>query len=188
MNNIQNELISAINVLIDKSLENYDSTTTKAGVVKSISNDRYQVMVNGTEYNVYDAVGCDPGIGSGVWIQVPNGKVTDAFITGLRGNADGGGGGGGRRYQADWLETNPNSPSYIRNKLNSINFVMALNRENIRSGETFEVLFGKIAKYFNDLGSLAFQNSVNVSEISDLDSVLSKPIPDSMIYALFNNE
>ena len=186
---IQNEIIKSIEVMIDKSLERYDATTTKAGVVQSINNDRYLVVIDGVEYNVYDAVGCDPGIGKGVWVQIPNGRVTDAFITGLRGNAEGGGGGGGRRYQADWLETNPNSPSYIRNKLNNIDFVMATRRENIQSGESFAVLFGKIAKYFNDLKGLAYKDNINVSEISDfeqtMDVLLSKPITNDMIYRLF---
>jgi len=189
MNNIQNEIINSIQVMIEKS----DSTTTKAGIVTRINNDRYQVSINGIEYNVYDAVGCDPGIGSGVWVQIPNGKVSDAFITGLRGNAEGGGGGGsGRRYQADWLETNPNSPSYIRNKLNNIDFTMYPIRQNIQSGESFAVLFGKIAKYFNDLGDLAYSSSVSVSDIADfyttMDTLLSKPIPDFLIQALFEDE
>lgn len=193
--NIQEEIIKSIAVMIDKSLEEQDSklTKTKAGIVKSINDDRYQVEIDGVEYNVYDSVGCDPGIGKGVWVQIPNGRVTDAFITGLRGNAEGGGGGGGgRRYQADWLETNPNSPSYIRNKLNNIYFDMAVRRENIQSGESFSVLFGKIARYFNDLGNMAFKNNVNVSDITDFEStmatLLSKPIPDALIYELFEEE
>ena len=185
---IRDEIIKSIEVMVDKSLENQKTTVTKPAIVESIKNNKYKVTVDGTSIYVYDSVGCDPTIGAGVWIQIPNGDIGNAFITGLRNNAEGGGG-SPIRYQSDWLETNPNSPSYIRNKLNNIYFTPSAIRTNIVSGESFSVLFGKIARYFNDLGNLAYKNNITTSDITNFDSkmqeLLSKSITDEMIHALF---
>ena len=185
---IRDEIIKSIEVMIDKSLEDQKNTTTKPAIVESINNDKYQVSLNGTTISVYDSVGCDPTIGAGVWVQIPNGDIKNAFITGLRANAEGGGG-SPIRYQSDWLETNPNSPSYIRNKLNNIYFTPSAIRENIQSGESFSVLFGKIAKYLGDLKYLAYKENVEVSDITDFDEtmerLLSVPITNEMIHSLF---
>lgn len=186
---IRDEIIKSIEVMIDKSLENQKNTTTKPAIVESINNNKYQVSLNGTTISVYDSVGCDPTIGAGVWVQIPNGDIKNAFITGLRDNAEGGGG-SSIRYQSDWLETNPNSPSYIRNKLNNIYFTPYDVRENIQSGDAFSVLFGKISKYLGDLNDLAYKENIQVSDITDFEEtmgrILSVPITDEMIHNLFN--
>lgn len=44
-------------------------------------------------------------------------------------------------------------------------FTAASSRENIATGENLGVLFGKIAKWFSDLGSLAFKSSVTKSDV-----------------------
>ena len=49
-------------------------------------------------------------------------------------------------------------------------FTAASSRENIATGENLGVLFGKIAKWFSDLGSLAFKSSVTKSDVG-LDNV-----------------
>lgn len=46
-------------------------------------------------------------------------------------------------------------------------FSQASSRANIASGEKLSVLFGKIAKWFADLGSLAFKSSVSKSDLAD---------------------
>ena len=44
-------------------------------------------------------------------------------------------------------------------------FTAASSRENIATGENLGVLFGKIAKWFSELGSLAFKSSVTKSDV-----------------------
>ena len=54
-------------------------------------------------------------------------------------------------------------------------FTAASTRANIATGEKLSVLFGKIAKWFTDLGSLAFKSTVAKSDLaSDVQTELSK--------------
>ena len=54
-------------------------------------------------------------------------------------------------------------------------FTAASTRANIATGEKLSVLFGKIAKWFADLGSLAFKSTVAKSDLaSDVQTELSK--------------
>lgn len=54
-------------------------------------------------------------------------------------------------------------------------FTAASTRANIATGEKLSVLFGKIAKWFGDLGSLAFKSSVSKSDLAqDVQTSLGK--------------
>ena len=54
-------------------------------------------------------------------------------------------------------------------------FTAATTRANIATGEKLSVLFGKIAKWLSDLGSLAFKNTVAKSDLaSDVQTSLGK--------------
>lgn len=54
-------------------------------------------------------------------------------------------------------------------------FTAATTRSNIATGEKLSVLFGKIAKWFADLGSLAFKSTVAKSDLaSDVQASLGK--------------
>ena len=54
-------------------------------------------------------------------------------------------------------------------------FTAASTRANIATGEKLSVLFGKIAKWFSDLGSLAFKSTVAKSDLaSDVQTSLRK--------------
>ena len=54
-------------------------------------------------------------------------------------------------------------------------FTVASTRANIATGEKLSVLFGKIAKWFADLGSLAFKSTVAKSDLaSDVQTSLGK--------------
>lgn len=54
-------------------------------------------------------------------------------------------------------------------------FTAAETRTNIATGEKLSVLFGKIAKWFSDLGSLAFKSTVAKSDLaSDVQTSLGK--------------
>ena len=54
-------------------------------------------------------------------------------------------------------------------------FMAASTRENIATGETLGTLFGKIAKWFSELGTLAFQSTVEKSDLAqDVQTSLGK--------------
>ena len=54
-------------------------------------------------------------------------------------------------------------------------FTAATTRANIATGEKLSVLFGKIAKWFSDLGSLAFKSTVSKSDLaSNVQTSLGK--------------
>lgn len=54
-------------------------------------------------------------------------------------------------------------------------FTAATTRANVATGEKLSVLFGKIAKWFSDLGSLAFKSTVAKSDLaSDVQTSLGK--------------
>lgn len=54
-------------------------------------------------------------------------------------------------------------------------FTAASTRANVETGEKLSVLFGKIAKWFSDLGSLAFKSTVAKSDLaSDVQASLGK--------------
>ena len=54
-------------------------------------------------------------------------------------------------------------------------FTAMSSRENIATGENLGVLFGKIAKWFSDLGSLAFKSTVAKTDLaSDVQASLEK--------------
>ena len=81
----QNELLDAIQVLIDKSLKD-KATKVAGGKVKSASGGRAIITINGYDYPIPYS-GDAPKVGSTVRVFIPNGNMSDAFI--------GGGGGGG---------------------------------------------------------------------------------------------
>lgn len=81
----QNELLDAIQVLIDKSLKD-KATKVTGGKVKSASGGSAVITINGYDYPIPYS-GDAPKVGSTVRVFIPNGNMSDAFI--------GGGGGGG---------------------------------------------------------------------------------------------
>lgn len=81
----QNELLDAIQILIDKSLKD-KATNVTGGKVKSASGGRAIITINGYDYPIPYS-GDAPKVGSTVRVFIPNGNMSDAFI--------GGGGGGG---------------------------------------------------------------------------------------------
>lgn len=83
----QNELLDAIQILIDKSMADR-STRITGGAVKSASGGLATVTINGYDYSIPYS-GTAPTVGSTVRVFIPNGNMSDAFIGG------GGGGGGG---------------------------------------------------------------------------------------------
>lgn len=81
----QNELLDAIQILIDKTMKDR-ATKVTGGKVKSASGGLATVTINGYDYSIPYS-GTAPTVNSTVRVFIPNGNMSDAFI--------GGGGGGG---------------------------------------------------------------------------------------------
>nr|DAJ59162.1 MAG TPA: hypothetical protein [Caudoviricetes sp.] len=64
----------------------------------------------------------------------------------------------------------------------TVTFSQASSRTNITSGEKLSSIFGKIAKWFSDLGSLAFKSAVAKSDLaSDVQTSLGKADANAQI-------
>lgn len=97
----QNELLDAIQILIDKSMADR-STRITGGAVKSASGGLATVTINGYDYSIPYS-GTAPTVGSTVRVFIPNGNMSDAFI--------GGGGGGGGSTGTTNYDNLTNKPS-----------------------------------------------------------------------------
>lgn len=88
MVNIQDEIIKTIELMVDKAIGDKTSTEFN-GVVTSITDKgTYMVSSNGNEIEVCDGVGCNPSVGSSVWVHNPVGTTTNsAYIAGVRGKS-----------------------------------------------------------------------------------------------------
>ena len=95
----QNELLDAIQVLIDKSLKD-KATKVTGGKVKSASGGLAMVTINGYDYSIPYS-GTAPTVGSTVRVFIPNGNMSDAFIGG------GGSGGGSSTTNYNSLTNKP---------------------------------------------------------------------------------
>lgn len=81
---IQDELIRTIEMIVNRKIGNIAQSRDVATVVTGISNGKYKVTINGDDYWVKDGVNISPTIGMAVWVHVPNGKYTQAFIMAKR--------------------------------------------------------------------------------------------------------
>lgn len=82
----QNELLDAIEIIVNKALENKNTRVT-GGNVKSASGGLATVTIAGVDYQ-FPYSGTAPTVGSTCRVFIPNGNMSDAFI-----GASGGGGG-----------------------------------------------------------------------------------------------
>ena len=65
------------------------------------------------------------------------------------------------RYNVDLQDNEGNAYQIMANPDSLAEFSPAVNRENIRSGETYRVIFGKIMKYFSEVGNAAYVGLAN---------------------------
>ena len=65
------------------------------------------------------------------------------------------------RYNVDLQDNEGNAYKIMANPDSVAEFSPAVNRENIRSGETYRVIFGKIMKYFSEVGNAAYVGLAN---------------------------
>ena len=65
------------------------------------------------------------------------------------------------RYNVDLQDNEGNGYQIMANPDSVAEFSPAVNRENIRSGETYRVIFGKIMKYLSEVGNAAYVGLAN---------------------------
>ena len=65
------------------------------------------------------------------------------------------------RYIVDLQDNEGNAYQIMANPDSVAEFSPAVNRENIRSGETYRVIFGKIMKYLSEVGNAAYVGLAN---------------------------
>ena len=110
----QNELLDAIQILIDKSMADR-STRITGGAVKSASGGLATVTINGYDYSIPYS-GTAPTVGSTVRVFIPNGNMSDAFIGG---GGSGGGSTGTTNYNNLTNKPSINGVILIGNQTNS---------------------------------------------------------------------
>ena len=164
-----------------------DDAPTITGI--TIRQSDYHMIVTLSDGTSYDAGYCRGASGAGTGDMLastydPQGKAQDIFayvdnaISGVTVTTD---------ATPTQGSTNPVQSggvyTALANKLDkkgdgssvTAAFTAASSRANIATGEKLSVLFGKIAKWFSDLGSLAFKSTVAKTDLaSDVQASLGK--------------
>lgn len=156
-----------------------DDAPTITGI--TIRQSDYHMIVTLSDGTSYDAGYCRGASGAGTGDMLastydPQGKAQDIFayvdnaISGVTVTTD---------ATPTQGSTNPVQSggvyTALADKLNKTGdgssvtaaFTAASSRTNIATGENLGVLFGKIAKWFSDLGSLAFKSTVAKTDLAD---------------------
>lgn len=83
--NFQDEMIKAIQTIVNEKLNTFSCSNEVATVVTAISKDKkYQVKINGQDYWVKDGVNINPTIGTSVWVRTPTPNLAQAYICAKR--------------------------------------------------------------------------------------------------------
>ena len=167
--------------------EQGEAAPTITGI--TIRQSDYHMIVTLSDGTSYDAGYCRGASGAGTGDMLastydPQGKAQDIFayidnaVSGVTVTTD---------ATPTQGSTNPVQSggvyTALANKLDktgdgsnvTASFTAASSRTNIATGEKLSVLFGKIAKWFSDLGSLAFKSTVAKTDLaSDVQTSLGK--------------
>ena len=164
-----------------------DDAPTITGI--TIRQSDYHMIVTLSDGTSYDAGYCRGASGAGTGDMLastydPQGKAQDIFayidnavsgvtvttdVTPTQGSTNPVQSGGVYTALANKLDRTGDGSSV------TAAFTSASSRTNIATGEKLSVLFGKIAKWFSDLGSLAFKSTVAKTDLaSDVQTSLGK--------------
>ena len=67
---IQDEIINTAETVVKKYIGRLNISRDVISVVTAISNDKYKVIVDGTEYWLKDGIGLNLTVGTQVWVRV----------------------------------------------------------------------------------------------------------------------
>ena len=79
MNTIQEEIIKSIDVMVQKRMDENKSFDV-ATVIEEIKDNKYKVRINGTYHWVTKGVYLNLSIGRRIWVRVPDGDLSKAYI------------------------------------------------------------------------------------------------------------
>lgn len=80
---LQEELLKAIEIIVDRKIINSSPVQTVTSIVKDKRDGKYYVAINGADYWVTNGTNITFNIGSAVWVHVP-GDLNNAFIIAKR--------------------------------------------------------------------------------------------------------
>jgi hypothetical protein len=80
---IQEELLKAIEIIVDRKIDNSSPVQTVTSVVKDKRDGKFLVAINGGDYWVNNGTNMTFNVGSLVWVHVP-GDLNNAFIIAKR--------------------------------------------------------------------------------------------------------
>lgn len=105
-NSVADMILNAVDYAIEKKMgnlkQNYVLTTIKA---TSASKKRYPyiVVINGSEYRVMNGLGVNFAVGDRVWVHIPDGDYSKAYIcASATGKIYSSGGGGQADYDGSY--------------------------------------------------------------------------------------
>lgn len=67
---IQEEIIETVETVVKKYIGRLNISRDVISVVTAISNDKYKVIVDGTEHWLKDGIGLNLTVGTQVWIRI----------------------------------------------------------------------------------------------------------------------
>lgn len=67
---IQDEIISTIEIIVQKHLSKLKIPRDVVSVVTAISGDKYKINIDGTDYWVKDGIGLNLTVGTHVWVRI----------------------------------------------------------------------------------------------------------------------
>lgn len=106
MSKIEDAILNSIDILVKKAVCNINADKTILGnIISVLSNDRYNVLVNGAEYEIQGSSSVKYTLGQSVEVFVPLG---DFSRISFKGTSIGGGGGG------SIVEKDPTVPSWAK--------------------------------------------------------------------------
>lgn len=84
MNNTNNNILKAIEIMIDQKNQklNYDKTF-KSTIWGKNDDGTYQISYMNQLYNVYNALGTELELGQSVWVKIPSGVFRNMHICGV---------------------------------------------------------------------------------------------------------
>ena len=80
---IQEGLLKAIEIIVDRKIVNSSPVQTVTSVVKDKRDGKFLVAINGGDYWVNNGTNMTFNVGSSVWVHVP-GDLNNAFIIAKR--------------------------------------------------------------------------------------------------------
>ena len=80
---IQEEIIKAIELIVERKITNSSPVQTVASIVKEVKEDKYLVAINGADYWVKNGTDITLTMGIPVWVHIP-GDLNNAFIIAKR--------------------------------------------------------------------------------------------------------